>query len=167
MANGDNGKAYPAEVRLFARGLYLQGNSLSEIARAVKGQFPTARCNAETIRRWAGLEKWDEVKQEVASTVLSRQKTDVLDVLENQSAAYGRMVAIGDTALQDPNLRPRSASEAASILDTGLKGQRAALRDLVALSFVKEIFRIVSEEVTDENVRRRIAVRFKELSERV
>jgi len=156
-------KTYPAEIRLYARGLYLQGNSLVETARLVKEQYPDARCNAETIRRWAESENWDADKREVMEKVVERQKGDVAEILEKHRDLYGKMVEKGASALE--GLDPRSASEAGNLLDAGIKGQRATLKELVSLNFARDLFQIIIEEVPDEETRRRIALRFREKAE--
>jgi len=156
---------YPAEIRLFARGLFLQGNSYLETAKLVKKQYPGARCNAETIRRWAMKESWDESRHEVQRSVDVHQRSEAAEVLEKHKALYQLMIEKGEKGLRTKDNLPRSASEAGSLLDTGIKGQRVALRDLVSLSFIKAVLAVVSEEISDETTRRRIALRFRELSE--
>lgn len=162
--------AYPSEVRLFARGVFIQGNSYNETAKLVKKQFPGARCNAETISRWANKKDeegrtWHDSKGVVAKHVEEGQKEDAIKLLERHSALYDLMIRKGEGSLRQKGIAPRSAAEAGSILDTGIKGQRAALKELVALNFVRAVFQIVSEEVVDEAAKRRIALRFRELSE--
>ena len=157
--------AYPSEVRLFARGLYLQGNSYNEVAKLVKKQYSGARCNAETIRRWATKGVWDESRLEVQKRVDVQQGEDATGILEKHKSLYQLMIEKGEKGLRTRDNVPRSASEAGSLLDAGIKGQRTALRDLVSLSFMKAVLTIVREEVTDDTTRRRIAFRFRELSE--
>lgn len=153
--------AYPAEIRLFARGLYIQNNNYNETARAVKREYPEARCNAETIRRWAEKEDWDTLRGKVSTAARERQEEDISTILEKHKEAYDLMLNRGVAGLRQHS--PRSASEASSMVDTGVKGQRLSLRDLISLDFVKRVFQIVSEEVQDEATRRRIALRLREL----
>jgi len=155
--------AYPSEIRLFARGLVLQGNSYNETAKLVKEQYHSARCNAETIRRWAINEGWESSRVEVAKRVDEGQKDEAVKLLERHSELYDKMIRKGEKGLKEHD--PHSASEAGNLLDTGIRGQRTALRELVSMNFIKAVFQIVSEEITDESVRRRIALRFRELSE--
>ena len=51
---------YPEEIRLYARGLYLQGMTVNKIQYEVKKQFPNARCGYETVKRWRDKENWDQ-----------------------------------------------------------------------------------------------------------
>lgn len=157
--------SYPAEVRLFARGLFIQGNTLVECAKAVKVQFPGTRCNAETIRRWSVNEEWEVPKKEVALVALNEQKQSVVEKLQEHERLYDKMIRKGEAGLDDENVLPRSASEAGALLDTGIKGQRAALKELVSLKFVKAVVDVVCDEVPDDETRRRIGVRLKELAE--
>jgi len=158
-------KGYPAEVRLFARGLYLQGNSFSECAREVKSQFPSARCNAETIRRWCLNESWDTAKGKVSTAIAEQQEDAVSKMLDEHRDVYNRIRKKGELELDDAEVR--SASEAASLIDLGAKGERFAVKELVSIQFVKAVLQIISEEVIDEATRRRIAARLRELGGRI
>jgi len=131
----------------------------------VKQQYPKARCNAETIRRWATKEGWDEPRLAVQRTVDERQRSNAEEILERHKALYQLMIEKGEKGLRTKGNVPRTASEAGGLLDTGIKGQRTTLRDLVSLSFIKVVLQVIAEEVPDEATRRRIALRFRELSE--
>lgn len=154
---------YPHEVRLFAKGIYLQCGSYNETAKLVKKQYSQARCNAETIRRWALKEDWESSRSAVAKRITTGQEDEAVRLLEKHSELYDKIMKKGEKGLRQ--FEARSAVEATSMLDTGIRGQRASLKELVSLNFVKAVFQIVSEEITDEGTRRRIALRFKELGE--
>ena len=162
--------SYPAEVKLFARGAFIQGHSYNETAKLIKKQYPKARCNAETIRRWANQkddegQDWNSLKYAVSTELKERQKDGAVELLEKHSELYQLMIEKGMKGLKDKESLPRSAAEAGGLLDTGIRGQRASLKELIALNFVKAVFTIVSEEVVDETTRKRIAFRFRELSQ--
>lgn len=159
-------KVYPSEVRLFARGCYVQGNSLTETAKLVKKQYPESRCNAETIRRWATSpeDSWDAARERVRSTTGTNQESSIATVLEEHANLYQLAIDKGKAGLQAKGMVPRTATEAGSLLDMGIRGQRSSLKELLELNFVREVFRIVVEEVVDEMARRRIAFRLRELS---
>lgn len=158
-------KVYTHEVELFARGLYLQGCDEGAIVKLVKEQFPNARCNADTVRNWATEGNWEQAKRDVGFAVLAAQKDEAIRITQRHSELYDRMINVGEAALTGENaLRPRSAAEAGSLIDTGVKGQRLALREIVSLNFVKAVFEIVMSEVKDEATRRNIALRFRELA---
>ena len=162
--------SYPVEVRLFARGLWIQGHSYNETAKLTKKQYPKARCNAETIRRWANQkdeegQDWGSLRHAVSTEIKERQKDGAVELLEQHAELYQLMIEKGKKGLRDKESLPRSAAEAGGLLDTGIRGQRASLRELIALNFVKAVFAIVSEEVVDEAARKRIALRFRELSQ--
>jgi len=161
--------AYPVEIKLFARGLYIQGHSYSDTAKLVKRQYPKARCNAETIRRWATAvdeegSTWDNLRHAVSTQVVEKQKGDAVKLLEQHTELYQEMIKKGAAGIKDKKVPIRSAGEAASILHTGIQGQRGTLRELISMNFVKAVFEIILEEVSDEQIRRQIAFRLRELS---
>ena len=161
--------AYPVEIRLFARGLWIQGHSYMETAKLVKQQYPHARCNAETIRRWAIAsdeegQTWENLRHAVSTEVVEKQKGDAVKMLEQHAELYQKMIEKGAAGIKDKSVFIRTAGEAANILHTGIQGQRDTLRELISLNFVRAVFEIIREEVSDEVVLKQIAFRLRELS---
>jgi len=152
---------YPEEIRLYARGLYLQGFTVNKIQSQVREQFPSARCGYETVKRWRDKENWDQLRNDLLQQADAEQEVDVVTRLRDHQDLYQQVQDRGLSKLAE--LEPRSLGEAVSVLDTGVKGERTAMQGLVSRELVRKISTILEEEIDDDNLKRRIAVRFRDL----
>ena len=152
---------YPEEIRLYARGLYLQGMTVNKIQNEVKKQFPNARCGYETVKRWRDKENWDQLRSSVIQQADENQEVDVVARLQTHQDYYQQVQERGLSKLDD--LEPRSLGEAVSVIDTGVKGERSAMQGLVSRDLVRKIYAILDEEIEDDDIKRRIAGRFRDL----
>ena len=55
------------------------------------------------------------------------------------------------------------ASDAAKALDLGIRGERQVMEGLINLQFVQSVLSVLVEEITDEDVLKKVAVKLKAL----
>ena len=55
------------------------------------------------------------------------------------------------------------ASDAAKALDLGIRGERQVMEGLINLQFVQSVLSVLVEEITDEDILKRVALKLKAL----
>ena len=154
-------KQYSLKTREKAKCMYLNGESFRAIAMEIG-------CAESTIRYWCQKGNWAEYRAQIysASSAVVAEKTVDLISEERlaQIKAYQDLWHKGMEALQ--NTPVNSAREAGELIDKGIKGERSILPEYVSLRFLEEVANVVKSEVTDPEVLRRIANRFKLMSEK-
>ena len=158
-------KKLPEKVKLKALEMYLTGDhSAKEIASAISKQFKV-RVAAPTIYVWARDEDWKGqkalVKTEATAVVkesesqrFARMQTEHLDEYERL-----RQKAVNELS----TLTFDRASDAAKALDLGIRGERVVMEGLINLQFVQDVLNVLIEEIQDQDVIKKVAVRLKTL----
>lgn len=158
-------KKLPEKVKLKALEMYLTGDhSAKEIASAISKQFKV-KVAAPTIYVWARDEDWKGqkalVKTEATAVVkesesqrFARMQTEHLDEYERL-----RQKAVNELS----TLTFDRASDAAKALDLGIRGERVVMEGLINLQFVQDVLNVLIEEIQDQDVIKKVAVRLKTL----
>lgn len=158
-------KKLPEKVKLKALEMYLTGDhSAKEIAATVSKQFKV-KVAAPTIYVWARDEDWKGqkalVKTEATAVVkesesqrFARMQTEHLDEYERL-----RQKAVNELS----TLTFDRASDAAKALDLGIRGERVVMEGLINLQFVQDVLNVLIEEIQDQDVIKKVAVRLKTL----
>ena len=155
--------SYPEEHKVFARGLFIQGLSLSRIAQEVQDRFDGATCTLETIERWRDNGNWIGMRDGVQQEVADRQRDDIAQRLLDHADSYREAGERAIAAIRSGSLGIRTVGEASSVLDTAIKGERQSLQDYLKLDFLKMVYEIIDDEVTSEDEKRQIGVRFRKI----
>lgn len=156
-------KKLPEKVKLKALEMYLTGDhSAKEIASAISKQFKV-KVAAPTIYVWARDEDWKGqkalVKTEATAVVkesesqrFARMQTEHLDEYERL-----RQKAVNELS----TLTFDRASDAAKALDLGIRGERVVMEGLINLQFVQDVLNVLIEEIQDQDIIKKVAVRLK------
>ena len=143
--------------------MYLTGDhSAKEIASAISKQFKV-KVAAPTIYVWARDEDWKGqkalVKTEATAVVkesdsqrFARMHTDHIDEYERL-----RQKAVNELS----TLTFDRASDAAKALDLGIRGERVVMEGLINLQFVQDVLNVLIEEIQDQDIIKKVAVRLK------
>jgi transposase-like protein len=149
-------KQYPLQTREKAKCMYLNGESFRAIAREIG-------CTESTIRYWCQKENWAQYRAQIysASSAVVAEKT--IGLLSEEKLAhikaYQDLRRKGIEGLQ--NTPVRSAREAGELIDKGIRGERSITPEYMSLRFLEEVANVVKSEVTDPEVLRRIANKFR------
>ena len=156
-------KKLPEKVKLKALEMYLTGDhSAKENASAISKQFKV-KVAAPTIYVWARDEDWKGqkalVKTEATAVVkesesqrFARMQTEHLDEYERL-----RQKAVNELS----TLTFDRASDAAKALDLGIRGERVVMEGLINLQFVQDVLNVLIEEIQDQDIIKKVAVRLK------
>ena len=156
-------KKLPEKVKLKALEMYLTGDhSAKEIASAISKQFKVKVADP-TIYVWARDEDWKGqkalVKTEATAVVkesesqrFARMQTEHLDEYERL-----RQKAVNELS----TLTFDRASDAAKALDLGIRGERVVMEGLINLQFVQDVLNVLIEEIQDQDIIKKVAVRLK------
>lgn len=160
---------YPPEIKAKAKQMYLEGNSISDIAAEVS-RLADRNPNRGAIYRWIEDGHWDEsrtvVATRVATAVENRAERTVLERVEEHAGIYRKLSQKGVEAIEN-FIAPASMTEATQAIDVGLKGERQAMSGLVSMKFIQKIILILNEEVTDDEVKRKIARRLQDAASEI
>ena len=156
-------KKLPEKVKLKALEMYLTGeHSAKEIATTVSKEF-RVKVAAPTIYVWAKADDWKGQKALVRSDATAVVK-------ESESQRFARMQT--EHLNEYERLRSKAvnelstltfdrASDAAKALDLGIRGERIVMEGLINLQFVQDVLNILIEEIPDQDVIKKIALRLK------
>ena len=157
-------KYIPESVKLEAMQLFIAGNlTAKEIAEYVSKDGVVVR--PPTIYAWAKKEQWAEQK----SVAIADKKQEIV---ETEAQRFARLQEEQlDSYTQISNKATREMSEthfdraldAARAIDIGIKGQREVLSGMINLQFVQDVLNVLVEEVKDQDVLGRVALRLKGL----
>lgn len=163
----NSGKPYSEDDKNFAKMLYLQGRLFTDIAKEVSARTGR-RCTSVVVARWMQKNEWDLEKIALAKRVGTRINGVVEDVIvrrvEKQKEIYEALTDEGERYLDEKRIVPDRMSEVIGMIDTGIKGERTISSGLVSMKLIAEIVAIISEEVKDDEIRRRIAYRLQRAS---
>ena len=149
---------YTDKLKAEAREMYVSGMSYNEIARKLD-------LNVPHLSKIGKRENWPSDRAEVAIRV----KKEILDSVKDREiehiSMYQEMEQVGRNALTSEGILVRDAGQAASILDTGIKGERAVTGGLLELKFVMEVLKVLHGHIPEEYfevVRNRLGLLVKE-----
>jgi len=158
-------KSFSPEIKMRALALYLPGDkSAREIVDQLWEEF-TIEVKATTIYLWAKQNEWEEDRVEVQTNALQKvkessgQKFARVQSEHLDEYAQLRQKAVGELG----HLSFDKAYDAAKALDLGIKGERQVMEGMINMQFVQNVLSVLVEEVSDEELLRKIAFRLKAL----
>ena len=157
-------KTFPLPVKERALELYLQGYSTKEVADTIRTEFSND-ITQSTIYMWGKQDNWpDKRKGMFAQSLESIQETEGQRVQRIQQEHWDMYGALREKASNELNLLQFDrASDAAKALDLGIRGERQVMEGLINLQFVQSVLSVLVEEITDEDVLKKVAVKLKAL----
>ena len=118
-----------------------------------------------TIYSWAKQYKWDS-QRDVARSENQKQlaETEGQRFARLQQEQLESYTSLASKAYKElDGLHFDRAFDAVKAVDIGIKGQREVLSGLVSLGFVQEILAILVEEISDQKVLEKIALKLNTL----
>jgi len=147
--------------------LYLKDYTYSEIAKNLTESFGRI-VSVQDISYWVRSGKWADRKNtmltEVNENTVKIISDDLLARSKEQLGAYRDMVAMGLEAITDKTVTVDKVGEAVELIDRGIRGERQINSGLVAFKYIEHVVQIISEEVKDEEVLKRIASRLRRIT---
>ena len=158
-------KRFPEKVRLSAMELYLKGDkSAKDIAENVSA-IHRITVTPSTIYSWARALEWKNTKVEARTNAITavREKESVrfARIQDEHLDTYERMRHKAEHELD--GLTYTRAFDAAKAVDLGVQGERKVMEGLINLQFVQDILGVLVEEITDQDVLKRISLKLKSL----
>ena len=157
-------KHIPETTKLEAMELYLEGSKTAkEIANIVSKNGVSVK--PPTIYAWAKKEAWDQQK---ALAVADEQQK----IAESEGQKFARLqreqlesyTVISNKAYRElSELHFDKAFDAVKAIDVGNKGQREVLAGMINLQFVQDVLTILVEEVGDQDILNKVALKLKTL----
>lgn len=128
--------AYGQDVKLHAKALWLTGAGTdAQIAQRLGIQRP------ETVAEWRRAEGWDQERQYVQKVTEERITQAVAETLSEANLRHLREYQLlqtkGVQALKE--LSPRTAAEALSMVDVGIKGERLVRGEPTEIRAVRQL----------------------------
>jgi transposase-like protein len=152
--------SWPRETRERAKELYLSGQTIEAIS------FDTT-VPISTLNYWNSQDQWKVdrliAENEIALRELDTEVAVSNEVRDNLISGLRLVSSAGEDALRDDKLRFRDKKQAADVMLEGLRGQLELETANQTMEFLREIAKIIREEVTDDETLRRLAVRLTEL----
>jgi len=158
-------KSFRPEVKTRALELYLNDDkSAREIAEQLWSEFDVS-VKATTIYMWARENGWDNDKVEVQVKAIEQVKESsgkrFTRIQQEHLQEYGQL---RQKAVHDLDHLPfDKAFDAAKALDMGIKGERTVMEGMINLQFVQNVLTVLVEEISDEELLRKVAFRLKAL----
>jgi len=157
-------KQIPHEIRNKAMQLYLEGRAAKDIA-AVITKDSAVTVKPSTIYAWANQYKWGDTRTVARADA-------VIQIKETETQRFARLQEEHLGTYE--NLRKKAASElqahmfdrpfdAARALDLGIKGERTVMEGMINLQFIQDVMAVLLDEITDQDVLSRIAIKLKTL----
>jgi len=158
-------KSFSPEVKIRALELYLHDDkSAREIVEQLWDEF-TVSVKATTIYMWARENGWDEHKIEIQTKAIEQVKESsgqrFTRIQQEHLQEYGQLRQ--KAVLELDHLPFDKAFEAAKALDLGIKGERIVMEGMINLQFVQNVLSVLVEEISDEDLLRKVAFRLKAL----
>jgi len=158
-------KSFKPEVKIRALELYLNDDkSAREIVEQLWSEFDVS-VKATTIYMWARENGWDNDKVEVQVKAIEQVKESsghhFARIQREHLEEYGQL---RQKAVHDLDHLPfDKAFDAAKALDMGIKGERTVMEGMINLQFVQNVLGVLVEEISDEELLRKVAFRLKAL----
>ena len=157
-------KRFPESMKNNAMKLFLKGDKTAkEIAELVSKDGKEVK--PVTIYSWAKQYKWDS-QRDVARSENQKQlaETEGQRFARLQQEQLESYTSLASKAYKElDGLHFDRAFDAVKAVDIGIKGQREVLSGLVSLGFVQEILAILVEEISDQKVLEKIALKLNTL----
>ena len=157
-------KRFPESVKLNAMKLFVAGDKTAkQIAEIISKDGDEVK--PVTIYAWAKQYGWGEQKNMARS---ENQK----QIAETEGQRFARLqqeqlesyTSLASKAYKElDGLHFDRAFDAVKAVDIGIKGQREVLSGLVSLGFVQEILAVLVEEISDQKVLEKIALKLNTL----
>tara|TARA_R110002020_G_scaffold89067_2_gene217964 strand:- start:1046 stop:1549 length:504 start_codon:yes stop_codon:yes gene_type:complete len=157
-------KRFPESVKLNAMKLFVTGDKTAkQIAEIISKDGDEVK--PVTIYAWAKQYGWGEQKNMARS---ENQK----QIAETEGQRFARLqqeqlesyTSLASKAYKElDGLHFDRAFDAVKAVDIGIKGQREVLSGLVSLGFVQEILAVLVEEISDQKVLEKIALKLNTL----
>ena len=157
-------KRFPESVKLAAMELFVAGDKTAkEIATEVS--TPEVEVKPVTIYAWAKKDKWGQQK-DVARTNEQQKLAEsegqrFARLQQEQLLSYTNIATKANRELE--GLTFDTAFAAVKAIDVGIKGQRDVLAGLINLQFVQDVLGILVEEINDQDILNKIAMKLKTL----
>jgi len=158
-------KRFPESVKLDAMKLFVAGDKTAkEIAEIISKENDT-EVKPVTIYAWAKQYGWGEQKAVARSD--NQQK-----IAESEGQKFARLqheqleryTSLSNKAFRESEGLPfEKAFDAVKAVDIAIKGQRDVLSGLINLQFVQDVLGILVEEISDQDILNKIAVKLKTL----
>ena len=157
-------KTFPLEVKERALEIYLQGYSPKDIAESLRDEFAND-VTQSTVYAWVQQEGWEEKKQLVYAESLAQiQESEGQKINRIQQEHWDGYSSLRHKAMHELDLLQfDKASDAAKALDLGIRGERQVMEGLINLQFVQNVLEVLVDEIHDEDVLRRVAMKLKAL----
>ena len=157
-------KTFPLAVKHKALELYLQGFSSKDIAETLRTEFSN-NVTQSTVYAWIKEGEWEVKKNENYANALEKiQETEGQKVNRIQQEHWDDYSNLRQKAATELELLPFDrASDAAKALDLSIRGERQVMEGLINLQFVQSVLGVLVDEITDEEVLRRVALKLKNL----
>jgi len=153
---------YPEEIKIQAKELYLRGWNTGEIARMVK-EWTGRGATPRLIGLWIEQRGWDKERaaflESFSKKLTTKTETQMLERAEEQLDAYKQMISMGLKAIKDKSVTVDKASEIVDLIDKGIRGERQVSAGLVSWKYIEKVVSIISEEIEDDEIKKRIASR--------
>jgi len=157
-------KRFPESVKLNAMKLFVTGDKTAkQIAEIISKDGDEVK--PVTIYAWAKQYGWGEQKNMARS---ENQK----QIAETEGQRFARLqqeqlesyTSLASKAYKElDGLHFDRAFDAVKAVDIGIKGQREVLSGLISLGFVQEILAVLVEEISDQKVLEKIALKLNTL----
>lgn len=169
----------PTAVKDRARELYVGGETPARISNILNSEFELVDgrpYKASTVSGWAKQGRWDLARREQEALALARV-TDTASVrtqaeLEEQLEVYRQVRrAVGssyeqleksETAIKLRNAKDLESSAKAA--DVASQGIQRLQEGVFTQQFISDVLVILVDEITDSDLRQRIALRLKQLA---
>jgi len=157
-------KTFPLPVKNKALELYLQGYSSKDVADSLRTEFSN-NVTQSTVYAWIKEGEWELKKNENYTNGLVKiQETEGQKLNRIQQEHWDNYGDLRQKAIHELEHLPfDKASDAAKALDLGIRGERQVMEGLVNLQFVQNVLEVLVDEIKDEEVLRRIALKLKTL----
>ena len=157
-------KTFPIAVKERALELYLQGHSPKDISTTLRTEFEN-NVTQSTVYAWSKQEGWEERKSEAYVSSLEKiQETEGQKINRIQQEHFDTYESLRHKAAHELELLHFDrAAAAAKALDLGIRGERQVMEGLINLQFVQSVLGVLVDEITDEDVLRRVALKLKNL----
>ena len=162
-----SGYKYPPELIEEARKMYVTSQLscatiAEELSRKTGKYIP-----GNTVTRWRAQNKWDEDRRALVVQQVSGQgkalDVELDDRTREHLRMYELMVQKGGQALEQVDLTMVKPTEAADIIDRGIKGEREIRSGAIALKLINSVIDILRSEVEDPEVLARVSLKLRNL----
>jgi len=163
----DDNSRYTEDIKAQAKELFLRGEPYSRISEEVR-KTVGGKCTAALIKKWADDSNWlaDKTKmmKRVSDKMVSFVSDDLYKRSKKQLDAYRQMIDKGEAAIDAGTVTVDRKGEAIDLIDKGIRGERQISAGLVSLDAIEYLARIIAEEVSDDETKRRIVMRFQKFA---